>query len=190
VFFEGYTGGNTSYTFSGDLNGDGGTSNDLIYIPWDMSQMNFQAITGSVPFTAAQQAEAWETYIQRDKYLSQHRGEYAVRNAVFLPMVFRADLSVTQDLFRNLGGRHTLQARADIVNIGNMINKNWGLSQRLVNSQPLLVPSSSQGGPADSQGRAQYRLRVVNNQLLTTPLEYSAGAGDVWRVQFTIRYSF
>ena len=185
VFWEGYTGGNTSYTYGGDLNGDGGTSNDLIYIPRNISEMNFQAITGTVPFTPAEQAEAWETYIQRDKYLSQHRGEYVVRNAVFLPMVFRADFSLTQDFFATIAGRrHTWQVRADVVNIGNMINKNWGIGQRLVNSQPLTSPS------ADALGRAQYRLRVVNNQLLTTPLEYSAGSSDVWRLQVSLRYTF
>ncbi len=36
LFGEGRTIGNTSYTFSGDLNGDGGTSNDLIYIHRDL----------------------------------------------------------------------------------------------------------------------------------------------------------
>jgi hypothetical protein len=34
-FWESRTIGNASYTFAGDLNGDGGTSNDLIYIPRD-----------------------------------------------------------------------------------------------------------------------------------------------------------
>ncbi|MCB1024302.1 MAG: TonB-dependent receptor, partial [Acidobacteria bacterium] len=33
AFWETRTAGNGSYTFSGDLNGDGGSSNDLIYIP-------------------------------------------------------------------------------------------------------------------------------------------------------------
>jgi hypothetical protein len=183
---------NTYYTFSGDLNGDGGTSNDLIYIPRNTSEMNFQEFTaGGRTFTAAQQAAAWEAYIQQDGYLSEHRGQYAERGAVFLPLVSRVDLSIAQNLFTNIRGRrNAFQIRADILNFGNLLNKNWGVGQRLVTIQPLIVPTAAQGGPADAQGRAQYRLRTINNELITTPLEYSAGLSDVYRFQISLRYSF
>jgi hypothetical protein len=181
-----------SYTYSGDLNGDGGTSNDLIYIPRDLSEMNFQPFTvGTRVFTAEEQAAAWNAYIEQDSYLRNHRGQYAGRGAVFLPWVWRADLTLAQDLFRDIGGkRHSLQFRADILNFGNLLNKNWGVGQRLVNAQPLIVPSSTQGGAADLQGRAQYRMRVVNNELMTKSLEQTAGIEDVYRVQFSLRYNF
>ncbi|HET7293029.1 MAG TPA: carboxypeptidase regulatory-like domain-containing protein [Vicinamibacteria bacterium] len=181
-----------SYTYSGDLNGDGGTSNDLIYIPRDTSEMNFQTFTqGTRTFTAEEQAAAWEAYIQQDSYLSKHRGQYAERGAVFLPMVWRMDLSLSQDIFKDLGGkRHALQVRADVLNFSNLLNKSWGVGKRLVNNQPLIVPSSTQGGPADLQGRAQYRLRVVNNELMRTSFEPTAGIDDVYRVQFSLRYTF
>ena len=45
AFFDAYTNGNTSYIFSGDMNKDGGSSNDLIYIPRDSSEMNFTTFT-------------------------------------------------------------------------------------------------------------------------------------------------
>ncbi|NDE61895.1 MAG: TonB-dependent receptor, partial [Cyclobacteriaceae bacterium] len=78
IFWEGRTIGNASYVFGGDLNNDGGTSNDLIYIPKTKAEMNFQAYTVSGrTFTAAEQADAWEAYIQQDKYLSANRGKYA-----------------------------------------------------------------------------------------------------------------
>src|SRR5690606_21373924 len=93
MFVEGFTQGNAWYLFSGDANGDGGSSNDLISITRDQSEMPFQQYTtGGVTFTPAQQAAAWDAYIEQDKYLSAHRGEYAERGAVFLPMVWRADL--------------------------------------------------------------------------------------------------
>ena len=44
LFWEARTIGNTSYIFSGDLNGDSGTGNDLIYIPRNISEMNFPDI--------------------------------------------------------------------------------------------------------------------------------------------------
>jgi hypothetical protein len=192
VFYEGYTNGNTSYYFSGDLNGDGGTGNDLLYIARDQSEMNFQAFTsGTRTFTAAEQAAAWDAYIAQDAYLSEHRGEYAEKYAVFLPFVNRVDLSVSQDVFKNLwGSRHSVQFRVDIANFGNLLNSDWGVGQRLVNNTPLIVPTSAQGGPADASGRAQYRLRVVNNELMTKSLETTASLSDVYRVMFSVRYQF
>jgi len=192
VFSEAFTAGNTSYTFSGDINGDGGFSNDLIYIPRDVSEMNFQEFAaGGRTFTAAEQAAAWNAYIEQDRYLSRNRGQYAERGGVFLPLRYRTDFSVSQDLFKSIGGkRNELQFRADILNFLNLLNSDWGVGQRLVNNQPLIVPTSAQGGPADAQGRAQYRLRVVNNQLMNRSFEQTAGLGDVYRVQFSLRYTF
>jgi hypothetical protein len=193
VFFETRTITNASYVFSGDLNADGGTANDLIYIPRDASEMNFQTFThtnGRI-FTAAEQAAAWEAYIAQDDYLSKNRGNYAQRGAVFLPLVKRLDFSVAQDLFTSLKGRrHEFQFRADFLNFGNLLNDNWGVSQRLVNNAPLVVPSAAQGGAFDAQGRAQYRLRVINNELMSKSLEQTADLNDVWRIQFSLRYSF
>jgi hypothetical protein len=184
---------NLSYTYSGDLNGDGGTSNDLIYIPLDQSEMNFQEYTATVSgnpvtFTAQEQADAWEAYILQDDYLRTHRGQYAERGGVFLPMVFRADLSIAQDLFRDISGaRNRLQLRLDILNVGNLINKSWGVGQRPVNAQPLIVPT---GAPADPQDRAQYRLRNISGQLMTETFQPAVGINDVFRVQLGLRYNF
>ncbi len=193
VFFEARTISNNSYTFSGDLNGDGGTSNDLIYVPRDTSEMNFQTYSAAGrAYTSAAQAQAWDAYISADSYLSKRRGQYAERGAVFLPMVRRMDLSVGQDVFASLAGaRHSFQVRLDIQNFGNLLNKNWGVSQRIVlSSQPLIVPSAAQGGAVDAKGQAQYRLRTINGDLITTPLESTASLSDTYRMQVSLRYRF
>src|SRR4029077_15483731 len=123
------------YVFSGDMNGDGASGNDLIYIPKDTSEMNFVDIAATNTtrgFTAAEEAAAFEAYIQQDKYLSKHRGQYAERGGILYPMVKRMDLSITQDLFHNVGNkRHSGQFRLDIANFGNLLNHNWGVGQRL-----------------------------------------------------------
>ena len=67
------------------MNGDGGSGNDLIYIPRNTSEMNFVAIPATATtraFTADEQAAAFEAYIKQDPYLSKHRGEYAERGGV------------------------------------------------------------------------------------------------------------
>lgn len=187
LFWDGLSPLNGSYTFSNDMNGDGGT-NDLIYIHNNISEMNFQEYTDkNGTYTAAQQAEAWEAYIQQDEYLKNNRGKYAERGAHFLPMVFRADLSLVQEVFTELmGNRNALQLRVDFLNFTNLINKEWGVSDRFIggNTQPLV----SKG--ADASGAATYNLRNVNGKLLTESFESSAEIADVFSIQFGIRYIF
>jgi hypothetical protein len=194
LFWEGRTAGNASYVFGGDINGDGGTSNDLIYIPRDASEMNFRDCSAAAPcgttqspytFSAAQQAAAWEAFIQQDRYLSANRGRYALRGAVFLPMVYRADFSFAQQLFGNIAGRRNgLEFRADILNVGNLLNSDWGTGHAFVTTQPLIADG------VDAQGRARYRLRNIGNELITDSFRRTAGVGDVYRVQLGFRYTF
>jgi len=192
VFWEGRTQGNASYVFSGDLNNDGGTSNDLIYIPKNKDEMNFQQYTANgKTFTSADQANAWEAYILQDKYLSANRGKFAERGAVIMPMVYRADLSVSQQLFTNIKGKkNSLEFRVDILNVGNFLNSDWGIGQTFNSTQPLVVPSAAQGGPVGTNGRPQYRLRNFGTDLITETYRPTAGVSDVWRAQFGLRYSF
>lgn len=186
AFWQTQTIGNFGYTLSGDLNGDGGTNNDLIYIPRDKSEMNFQQYTANnVTYTVQQQQDAWDAFIEQDEYLKEHRGQYAERNAVFLPRVTRMDFSFAQDLSAMVkGSKNTLEFRLDILNVGNLLNSDWGVSQRAVTTQPLV----SQG--ADSQGRALYRLRAISDKLISKSLEPTNSQSDVYRIQFGFRYRF
>ncbi len=188
LFFEGRTQFNTSYTASGDLNGDGINNNDLLYVPRDTSEMFFLPIaaSGTVPaFTVDQQKAAWEAYIRQDPYLSSRRGQYTERGAVFAPMVFRGDVTITQDLSAMIGKKaNKLQLRMDVLNAGNFFNKNWGIGWRMVSNQPLAAAG------ADATGRAQYRMRVVGGQLQNRSFERTAGLGDVWSMQLGVRYTF
>ena len=190
IFFDGFNTGATSYTFSGDLNGDGSTNNDLVYIPKDASEMNFEAYTSTISgktysFTVQDQINAWEAFINSDDYLSSNRGKYAERNAVLLPMVFRADLSITQDVFTNLlEKRNTLQFRLDVLNFTNLLNKNWGVADRIATNQPLV----SRG--ADTQGRALYRMQNTSGKLINNSIAQSLFISDVYRVQISVRYMF
>ena len=142
---------------------------------------------------AGQQAAAWDAYINQDSYLSSHRGQYAERNGVLLPMAYRLDFSVAQDLFKNLGGaRHTLTFRADFLNFSNLLNHNWGVGQRLVGmntSAPYATQPLTNVG-VDAQGQATYRMRVVNGALMNSSLQPTAGLSDVYQIQFSLKYSF
>lgn len=197
-FGEGRNAGLASYTYAGDVNGDGTSGNDLIYVPRDISEMNFEEYTqpasGSTPartFTAAEQAEAWERYIRQDPHLSKRRGKVAERNGVRLPMFFRLDLAFEQELFTNIAGRRNgLTFRADILNFTNLLNNNWGVAKRLITTQPLTNVR------VDDDGRLVYRLRNHNptgqqHELITKSFDYTAvSTNDVYRIMFSLRYTF
>ena len=188
LFAERRTQGNASYTFANDVNRDGGFSNDLIYIPRDKSEMNFVPFTsGGRTFTAAEQATAWEAFISQDPYLNEHRGEYAGRNAIFLPQLVRTDFSVSQDIFRDANGkRNSVQVRLDIFNFGNLLNRQWGVGSRLVTTQPL-----TNGSLDPVTGALRYNLRNIGTDLISSTYQPSSSAtADVYRMQLGLRYNF
>jgi len=142
--------------------------------------------TNTIIFTPEQQADAWEAFIQQDPYLSKNRGKYAERNAAFLPMIFRADLSLVQEFSQKfLGYKNSLQLRVDVLNLTNLLNKNWGVGQTFTTTQPLLIAKGK-----DANGKALYRLANIGGELIKTSFRKTATIDDVWRIQIGIRYLF
>lgn len=186
LFWEGRTQGNASYVYGGDLNGDGGFRNDLIYIPRSGSEINFeQYSSGGNTFTVAQQQAAWDAFVAQDPYLRDNRGRIAERGAVFLPMVYRMDFSVAQQLFTNVRGRrHGLELRADVLNFTNLLNEDWGAGHRFVTTQPLLPRG------VNAEGEPVFRLRSIGGELISETFQRSAGPADLYQVQLGLRYSF
>jgi hypothetical protein len=106
-------------------------------------------------------------------------------------MVTRVDFSIAHNFNINLGGtKNTIQLRMDLFNIGNMIDENWGVSQRTVTNAPLVMRAANQGGPVDANGKPIYRLANVGTELISKTTQQTLSSGDVYRIQFGIRYIF
>ena len=131
LLYTGSSQGRMSYTYSNDLNGDGNAS-DLMYIPKSKNELMFTDIvkSGVVQATAQEQQDAFWSYVESDKYLRDHKGEYAERFGKIRPWRNRFDFKIAQEIFTNLGAsrKGVLTASLDILNVGNLINKNWGLA--------------------------------------------------------------
>ncbi|MDY0779442.1 carboxypeptidase regulatory-like domain-containing protein [Tenacibaculum sp. IB213877] len=134
TFFEYARGGRFNYTYGGDINNDGSTVNDLLYIPTssEISQMNF---------TTATDAVAYENYIQQDDYLNSRRGQYVERYGALAPWRGKWDVKILQDFNFNVSDnkQNTIQLSLDILNVGNLINSDWGVVQQVGNVQPVGV---------------------------------------------------
>jgi hypothetical protein len=179
-----------SYIVAGDLNGDRVNNNELIFVPNKGTDIKFAPLTvGTRVYTEAEQQAAFDAYISQDPYLSTRRGQYAERNALDLPWLHRFDLSIAQDVFVKIGGkRNSFQIRADILNFGNMLNNEWGVSQRATNPQLLNFVSR------DANNVPSFRLATQRDAsgtyLIKDTYQYNSSVFDVWTAQLGIRYTF
>ncbi|WP_158557066.1 TonB-dependent receptor [Mucilaginibacter conchicola] len=195
LYYEGAARGNFSYVVNGDLNGDGNSTTDLMFIPKKASDVTFRPYSATVNgvnynFTVQQQQAAFEQFIQNSPYLSKHRGEYAKRNSAFLPWYNRLDVSFLQDFYLDVNNgnskttRHTLQFRADVFNFPNMLNKNWGTVKQTTTTNPLSYQS------VDANGVPTYQWQNINGNLVTNPFQTNISTTSTWYAQLGLRYSF
>lgn len=195
-FYSGSSQGRFSYTYNGDLNRDGVNNNDLLYIPRNASEITFAPATYSgVTYTAQQQSDMFFRYIDQDPYLSKHRGEYAERNGAKLPWRNQVDFRFAQDIFVAGATRNTLQFTLDIVNVGNLLNRNWGLYQT-INNSALLSTVASNLNAITTTGTVvpQFTLAADRGAPITSTFRNTTALSStlvpVYYMQIGLRYSF
>jgi len=189
VFMQSSNQGRYTFAVNGDVNGDQQTSNDLLYIPNNGSEILFDDIkdaNGNVTATADAQRQAFMTFVDNNDYLSSRKGQYAERNGALLPWLTTFDVSVQQEFFVNVGERrHTIQLRADFYNFGNLISNKWGVADVVRNNFPLRFVR------ADSNANQPvYTFAPSNGVYPTQALTKDISLNSVWQAQLGIRYIF
>ena len=174
TFFEYAQGGRFNYVYGGDINGDGSSINDLIYVPTS-SEIN------QMQFSGAGQAEAFDAYIRQDDYLSGRRGKYAERYGALAPWRGRWDLKFLQDYHLKVSENktNTIQFSIDILNVGNLISSDWGLIEQPNNIQAV-------GVSVDGSGNPTYTF----NPDQTETFGYDSSLASRWQMQIGLRYIF
>jgi hypothetical protein len=192
LVYQGYQTGRWSYTYSNDLNGDGNSS-DLMYIPASETELTFGTATGFTVTPAEQQAAFWN-YVNSNKYLSEHKGQYAERYGEVQPWLHRFDVKVLQDIFHNFGTnrKYTIQVSLDMLNVGNLINDSWGTYTynplaSYENVRPLSVITRGNATTAPV-----YRLNATSLDDFTakTTLSKSISTSSTWGCLLGIRLIF
>jgi hypothetical protein len=190
VFYQGASQDNFSFVLNGDANNDGGNSTDLMYIPNNASELIFEQYTGTlnnqpVTFTVQQQQQAFEKYIESSPYLRKNRGQYAERNGAQLPWFNQVDFRLLQDFFVTQKSiRHNLQLSVDILNIPNMISKDWGVRDRTITRNPLGFRS------VNANSQPVYRLQNNSGVLVDNYIQDNLSTASTWRMQIGLRYKF
>ena len=193
MVYEGAPNYATSYYVNGDVNGDGQTSNDLMFVPKNQSQIrliNSSAVSG-VADTRTQD-ELWQqldAFIANSPYLFSRRGQFAERNAYVLPWTHKLDLNFTQDVRFTVGkNKHTLRFTADIYNFTNLLNKDWGVFYVPTTTTPLVFSK------IDTDGKTPvYSFPYqdgVNRVPYTRSYRPSSSLGSRYQIQLGVRYLF
>lgn len=181
--FLGAGGNRYSFTYAGDVNGDGFGGNDLIYIPTDATQVGEIRFADGPTGSATQQAQAFEAFIRQDDYLSEHRGAIAERFGAINPWYTNVDLRVMQDIaFQVAGKPQRLQISLDVLNVANLLNSDWGV-RKVAN--PLATSPLVFTGEFASDGEPIFNFTGVDKTYVDDVSLLSR-----WQLQLGVRYLF
>jgi hypothetical protein len=204
LVYTGQSGQPISYTYTKNINGDditGKNSNnnaDLLYVPsaQEFSDPNgyqnykfvdLTTTSGGVTTTTRTAAQEWadfQAFVNNNSGLRKDEGKIASRNSDRSPFESHFDLKLSEDVY--FIRQHRIQFAVDILNVNNLLNKNWGWSYGASNQDvsPLTVVSQ---GVSPTFTFDQTKMNLINgvyrpwfvNDLLSR-----------WRAQLSLRYSF
>lgn len=152
LFYNGQIGRPYVVMPNGDVNGDGRFTNDLLFVP-------------SGPDDVIIRNGTWadlDAFISNDDSLRDYRGKIAPRNAANVPWSHNVD-------FKLAFGVPTKRVKTDIVldvlNIGNLLNDQWGQVQFGLFNQ--VTNAISFAGIDAASGKYIYDIRGLNDPAFT-----------------------
>ncbi len=170
LIYVGVSGSPFTYMVSGDANADGNFSNDIIYVPGGPGD-----ITLSNPADYA----TLDAFINSQKCLRSQRGHVMARNSCRNP--WSSVVNARFSKFVNTWNGQSIEVTADIFNLANLIDGDWGL-QRLTSSFEGQTALRYTGYDA-ANGRGIYSLSLPN-------LDKVSINPSRWRMQLGAKYTF
>ncbi len=179
LYYNGLSGQPYSWVYNGDVNGDGQVENDLIYIPKDRNDIILVDVGGNnLPYTN-QAYDELNSFIENDPYLSKNRGKFAERMAARGPWTHQVDARLTIEVPSIRG--HKLELTFDILNLTNLLNKDWGIVKTVAFQRAFLLRFRSLD-PTTGKPRFIWTGAPVT----ATPSDLASR----WQAQIGIRYTF
>jgi len=190
MFYEGRNGRPFSYVYSNDANGEGRSGNDLFYVPAGPGDVLFGTLSATGQFTANPTMEkSFFEWLSANPDLARYAGQAAPRNSGRSSWVNSFDLRISQELPGFFKG-HKSEIWLDVMNIGNLINKDWGhiVDYGFFANRRVLTAA----GMYD--GKYVYSNFNPNNVERPTVANGSNGNGNTgvsqWSMQLGFRYKF
>jgi hypothetical protein len=178
LYYEGRSGNPHSYTYGNDLNNDGVTTNDLVYVPTGPADPKI-SLAG---MNAAQQTAYFDFLASSG--LNKYAGSHAPRNAFIQPWINQLDLKITQKL--------PIYQPVEVELFFDFINFGFWLSRQYFGDVKLLTNTNNAVYYRRVMGNASYN---ATGQVVPTWTAAPAGVvidntASRWRVQFgaTLRF--
>jgi hypothetical protein len=186
--FIGESGVPFEYVYGGDINGDGSTANDLVYVPTDAhlaSEILFQQ-NGNL--TPAMQQDSLEAFISAHECLNSQRGKIMLRNSCRTPWTKFMNASVRQSL-PTLSG-HNFILQLDIFNVLNLLNKRWGAQDLGSSNSPSLLTRRST--VQNTVGQPLKWANGAQSVFIYTPFQQfnTKNPQSNYALQMQLKYSF
>jgi hypothetical protein len=174
LIYLGRSGQPFSYQVSNDINADGTSGNDNIYIPRDASEISLSG-------DAAAQAAAFtrlDSLITANACLSEQRGQIMERNSCRNPWI--NTLNARLAAFIPLPGQ-SLEISADLFNVLNLLDGGWGLEKRTSQFETATLLRAAGFDAANNRPLYALSFPRFNDPELNR---------SRWRLQLGARYSF
>ncbi|MCR4339059.1 MAG: carboxypeptidase regulatory-like domain-containing protein [Gemmatimonadaceae bacterium] len=183
VTYFGESGSPYTYIVSGDMNADGFTENDPVYVPNVAAELNFvQATISGVPYSPAQQRAAFDAYVESEPCLRDNRGKILPRNECTAPFTNSVNVKLRQS-FRTMRLQH-VTLELDIFNFLNLLNEDWGLQRSPGTSPITLLSANSYTGGNAVTGRPSYTFNPRFRRFFSNNLRSN------YQMQLQAKYSF
>ena len=181
LFYTGYSATGNSFCYTNDMNGDG-IANDLIYIPTADETPGY--------FKSQEDAVAFESFVNQDKYLNSHRGQYAEAYAARAPWIHQFDLRLMEEFEFKVGKtKHAIQLSFDIMNFGNLLNSSWGVQKIATQASNGCRVLKYEGRTADN--KPQFSMQKnANGEYYSQTYDYSFNNSQCWQMQVGVKYIF
>jgi hypothetical protein len=173
LYYNGQDGRPYAILFNGDANSDSITSNDLIFVPASADQVNVTNGTW----------DQLNAFLSSDPSTKDHRGEIVPRNSARAPWSNQLDFRYAVDV--PTGSKAKVELTADIVNLLNLFNKDWGWQYW----PPFPSGRTLIGYGGVSNGKYTYNLNTLNGSSFTGVFDRS-DLRSRWQAQFGARIRF
>ena len=171
-----FTYGDSTAQGMGDLNADGTSANDPIYVPRNAGDPS-EIVFAGTDSAATAQASAFERFINDTPCLRRQRGKIVARNSCRGPWVNVSNASIRQSLQAIRG--HDVGLQLEAFNLLNLLNSSWGLF-RTPNQTILQHLGQTSGTPS----QPVFQFNPANAGTSAQNLESG------YQLQLSLRYSF
>ena len=193
MFYEGRSGRPYSYIFYNDVNGDGASTNDLFYVPSGYGDVLWTGRPGNgtttPAWTPAQMEKAFFDWLEQTPELAAFKGQVVPANSHRAKWVNSFDVRVSQELPGFFKG-HKTELSLDIMNIGNLLNKKWGLIDDYGFYSTRRVANYAGIDPATGKYIYSFTGSTDNSQIQENNNDKGNTAVSRWSVMVGFKYKF